>query len=74
MYQLNPAAPSPPFARHVSPGSGALANLAWPGDQALANPGGISRAFNTHVVSSKTWKISEVKISDLRRIDLSSKG
>ena len=84
MHKSIPAAPSslpppPPgncgaFARLVSPGGGALANLAEPGGGALANPGGTPRTFDIHVVSSKTWKISDVKISGLWGIDLSSNG
>ena len=51
--------------------------LARPGGQALANPGRIPRAFDTHVVNFKTWstwRISEIKISSLWRIGLSSEG
>ena len=51
MHQWIPAAPCPPpgncgpFARFVSPGGGALANLARPGGRALANPGGAPEKF-----------------------------
>jgi len=47
MHQSIPAAPIPPpgncgaFAHHVSPGGGALANLARPGARAFAYPGTI---------------------------------
>ena len=51
MHQSIPAAPIPPppgncgaFACLVSPGGGALANLARPGGRAFAYP----RAFDTH--------------------------
>ena len=58
MHQSIPAAPIPPpgncgaFACLVSPGGGALANLAGPGDRAFAYP----RAFDTHVVSDSKSK------------------
>ena len=58
MHQSIPAAPIPPpgncgaFACLVSPGGGALANLARPGDRAFAYP----RAFDTHVVSDSKSK------------------
>ena len=45
MHQSIPAAPIPPpgncraFARLVTPGGGALANLAWPGGRAFTYPG-----------------------------------
>ena len=79
------AQPTPPpspsnrgaFASLVSPGGGALTNLARPEGQVLAKPRGHPRAFDTHVVNFKawsTWRISEIKISSLWRIGLSSKG
>ena len=56
MHQSIPPAPSPPppgnrgaFDSLVSPGGGALANLARPGDRALANPGG------TPGLLTRTW-------------------
>ena len=59
MHQSIPAAPFPPppgncgaFARLVSPGGGALENLARPGGRAFAYP----RAFDTHVVSDSKSK------------------
>ena len=62
MHQSIPAAPIPPpppppgncgaFACLVSPGGGALANLARPGGRAFAYP----RAFDTHVVSDSKSK------------------
>ena len=53
---VNSTCPPPPgyfgeFARLVSPGDGAFANFALPGGRAFANPGGHSRAFDTHSVS-----------------------
>ena len=56
MHQSIPAGPSPlgycrAFARLVSPGSGAFANFPLPGGRAFANPGGHSRAIDTHAVS-----------------------
>ena len=85
MHQSIPPAPSRPpppgnrraFASLVSPGGGALANLARPGGRASGQPRGHPRAFDTHVVNFKTWstwRISEIKISSLWRIGLSSKG
>ena len=58
LHQSIPAAPIPPpgncgaFACLVSPGGGALANLARPGGRAFACP----RAFDTHVVSDSKSK------------------
>ena len=59
MHQSIPAAPIPPppgncgaFACLVSPGGGALANLARPGGRAFAYP----RAFDTHGVSDLNSK------------------
>ena len=58
MHQSIPAAPIPPpgncgaFACLVSLGGGALANLAWPGGRAFAQP----RAFDTHRVSDSKSK------------------
>ena len=83
MHQSIPAAPCPPppnldncraFGRLVSPGGGSLTNLARPRCHALTNPGGTPWAFDIHLVSSETWRISEVKISGFWQIGLSSKG
>jgi len=63
MHQSIPAAPIPPpgncgaFACHVSPGGGALANLARPGGRAFAYP----RAFDTHGVSDSKSKHAAVR-------------
>ena len=57
MHQSIPAAPIPPGQLRaivclVSPGGGALANLARPGDRTFAYP----RAFDTHGVSDSKSK------------------
>ena len=53
-FQLRPSPPGNcgAFACLVSPGGGALANLARPGGRAFAYP----RAFDTHVVSDSKSK------------------
>ena len=57
MHQSIPAAPIPPppgncgtFAHHVSPGGGALANLARPEGRAFAYPGTLTPGLLT-----RTW-------------------
>ena len=60
------------FACLVSPGGGALANLARPGDRAFAYP----RAFDTHVVfrlEIQTWRILSQRTSSSSQIGSSAK-
>ena len=66
MHQSIPAAPIPPpgncgpFACLVSPGGGALANLAWPGGRAFAYP----RGFFTHWFLTRNPNIEDFFAKD----------
>ena len=61
--------PPPPgncgaFARLVSPGGGAFANVALPGDPGICQPPGQSRAFDTHAVSYQNITTKKVLLDE----------